>query len=160
MLSIILAMDKNKLVGKKESKNGLPWHYKEDLQFYKKKTINKKNIMGRETYDSIGFPLPNRETYVLTRNSKLNYEGVTMTTLEDVLSLNEKNKEEEIMVTGGVQIFELLKEYVDVIYLTLIQKEYEGDVYYDSFNTEGFKLKEEKKGNDKDLLFQTWVREK
>ncbi len=159
MLSMILAMDSNKLVGKKGTKNGLPWHYKEDLQFYKKMTINKKNIMGRETYDSIGFPLPNRDTYVLSRNSNLKYEGVTIVSLEDVLKLNKDNQEEEIMVTGGVQVFELLKDYVDIIYLTCIKKKYEGDVYYDSFNTDGFKLKEEKKGDNKDLLFQTWVRQ-
>ncbi len=160
MLSMILAMDINKLVGKKDTKNGLPWHYKEDLQFYKKKTINKKNIMGRETFDSIGFALPNRDTYVMSRNKELNYENVTMIDLEGVLKLNRANSGEEIMVVGGVQVFELLKEHVDTIYLTLIQKEYEGDVYYNTFNTEGFNLLKEESGEDKELLFQTWVREK
>ncbi len=160
MLSMILAMDVNKLVGKNGTKNGLPWHYKEDLQFYKNMTMNKKNIMGRETFDSIGFALPNRDTYVMTRNKKLNYDGVTMLDLEGVLKLNKENLDEEIMVVGGVQVFELLKEYVDTIYLTTIKKEYDGDVYYDSFNTNDFVLNEEKKGDNEDLLFQTWKRKK
>ncbi len=160
MLSMILAMDVNKLVGKNDTKNGLPWHYKEDLQFYKKMTVNKKNIMGRETFDSIGFALPNRDTYVMSRNKELKYENVTMIDLEGVLKLNKENLEEEIMVVGGVQVFELLNKYIDTIYLTLVQKEYEGDVYYNTFSTKGFKLIKEKSGDDKDLLFQTWVREK
>lgn len=158
MLSMILAMDKNNLVGKTGTKSGLPWYYKEDLQFYKKMTTNKKNIMGRETFDSIGFALPNRETYVLSRNKSLNYVDANVIDLKEADRIIKENPKEEIMLVGGVQVFELLKDKVDKIYLTFINKEYEGDVFYKEFDTEGFELIETIQGENKELEFQTWIR--
>ncbi len=157
MLSMILAMDKNKLVGNTKSNNGLPWHYKEDLDFYKKMTINKKNIMGRKTYDQIGRALPGRSTYVISKNKELKYEDASVINdFNEVLQMNEQNPNEEIMIIGGVEIFELFKPYTNRIYLTIINKAYEGDAYYDNFNTNGYKLTKEIQGDTKELLFQTW----
>lgn len=157
MLSIIVAMDKNKLIGNTKSKNGLPWHYDEDLQFYKKMTVSKKNIMGRKTYEQIGKALPNRETFVLSKNKKLKYnDAMVVNDIQDILQLEQKNPNEEIMIIGGVEIFELFKPYINTIYLTLVNKEYQGDVYYEQFNTDNFKLIEEKQGLTQELLFQCW----
>ncbi|MGL5020460.1 MAG: dihydrofolate reductase [Mycoplasmatales bacterium] len=155
MLAMILAMDNNNLVGSKTSKNGIPWDYPEDMAFYKKMTIGKKNIMGRVTYDQIGFPLPKRETYVMTRDKKLTIQGAhVINSVDEVISLN--NNDEEIMVTGGVDIFELLKEYIDIIYLTKINCSAVGDVYYKNFTTDGYKLVDSHKGTNEDLTFEKW----
>ncbi len=157
MLSMILAMDKNKLIGDTKSKNGLPWHYQEDLDFYKKMTINKKNIMGRKTYEQIGRALPNRDTYVLSKNEELKYGDATVINdINDVLKMKENNIDEEIMIIGGVEIFELFKPHIDVIYLTLVEAGHTGDIYYKEFSTSGFVLREEIQGQTKELLFQTW----
>lgn len=155
MISMILAMGNDKLVGKSDTKNGLPWHYKEDLAYYKKMTINKKNIMGRVTYQAIGFPLPNRDTYVLTNDIDLKIEGVTV--INDYKKALEF-KDEEVMIIGGVKIFELYFPHVDRIYLTKINKDYTGDCYYESFNLENFGLTSTEKILDGEVEFQVWDR--
>ena len=69
MLSLIVAMDENQLIGKN---NALPWHLPADLKFFKKMTTNHTVVMGRKTFESIGKQLPNRRNIVLTRD--LNWE--------------------------------------------------------------------------------------
>ncbi len=66
MFSIIVAIGKNNEIGKN---NKLLWHIPEDLENFKKITLNKKIVMGRKTFESIGRPLPKRENIVLTRNN-------------------------------------------------------------------------------------------
>ena len=68
MISIIVATDDDLLIGKKDSKNGMPWHNKEDLQHFKKTTLNRTILMGKTTYLAIGRPLPNRKTIVVTKS--------------------------------------------------------------------------------------------
>jgi len=156
-LCMILAMDNNMLVGSSNSHNGIPWDYPEDMAFYKKMTINKKNIMGRITYDQIGRPLPNRETFVMTRDKNLAIDGVTVVhSVEEVLALN--TSDEEIMITGGVDIFRLFFDKIDIIYLTKVDIESTGNTYYKEFSTDGFKLVDEYTGENPELLFQKWVR--
>ncbi|HIF35771.1 MAG TPA: dihydrofolate reductase, partial [Candidatus Thioglobus sp.] len=64
-LSIVVAMDDNRLIGKD---NGLPWHLPADLAYFKKITTGNSILMGRKTYESIGRALPNRRNIVITRN--------------------------------------------------------------------------------------------
>ena len=66
MISIIVAMDDDQLIGKKDSSNGMPWVNKEDLKHFKETTINKTILMGYTTYQAIGRPLPNRKTIVVS----------------------------------------------------------------------------------------------
>ena len=66
MISIIVAMDQNGLIGSNNSNNGIPWENKEDLQHFKKTTTDQTILMGRTTYEKIGEPLPNRKTIVLS----------------------------------------------------------------------------------------------
>ena len=71
-LSIVVAMDDNRLIG---NNNQLPWHLPADLAYFKKLTTGKSILMGRKTYDSIGRPLPNRRNIVVTRNTKISIPG-------------------------------------------------------------------------------------
>ena len=107
MISLIFAMDINNLIGKD---NDLPWHYSEDLKYFKNVTTGKKVIMGENTfysiYNRIGKPLPNRENYVATLSEDFKYPGVNV--VNDLISFLEtiKKDNEEYFVIGGKKIYE------------------------------------------------------
>src|SRR5690554_4301150 len=131
MLAAMVAVSKNGVIGKD---NALPWHYKRDLQYFKEVTMGHTVLMGRKTFDSIvkklGRPLPGRKNVVVTHNPLFSYPEV-----EVVLDLKEyvakhKNTEEEIFVIGGAQIFKETLAMCDSLYITHIDKEYEGDVFF------------------------------
>ncbi len=153
MFNLIFAIDENNLVGNSESKFGMPWHYPEDLKFYKEMTVGKKCIMGRTTYDAIGGALPNRSTYVVTRNSDLQLDDA-----EVVTDINQFDPKEEWMVCGGVTIFEQFIERAEYIYITRINKQYNGDVYYDQLDLSLFELETSRCGENPDLIFEKWKR--
>lgn len=140
MIAMILAMDKNNLVGKG---NDLPWNYPEDLKYFKKVTLGKDVFMGYNTYLSIvsriGKPLPKRNNYVLTFENELPLGG------EIVKDINEffkkyQNSEEEVFIIGGKSIYEMLVDRVDYIYLTRINQAHEGDVYLNCIDFSLFEL--------------------
>ncbi len=130
MISLIVAFDCHQLIG---SKNGLPWYYKEDLTYFKETTIGHDILMGRQTFESIlsyqNKPLPERHHYVLTKTKQYNYETVTV--LEDwQFFMEHYPKEKELFVIGGRSVYEQTLPYVDRLYVTHINKEFEGDTYF------------------------------
>ena len=158
MLTMILAIDKDNLIGDTNSKNGLPWSYPEDLKYYKTHTIDKINIMGRKTFDSIRIALPNRTTCVLTTNNNLKIEGVIMLySKEDVLNLIHSTNE-EVMLIGGSEIFNLLYDSVDKILLTKINSSHTGTTYYNDLDLTNFNLIKKSKGENELLTFEQWER--
>ncbi|MCZ2258256.1 dihydrofolate reductase [Sporosarcina sp. G11-34] len=133
MISLLVAHDQNRVIG---ANNDLPWHIPEDLAYFKKMTMGKAMVMGRKTYESIGRPLPGRLNIVVTRNKDFSAEGVIV-----VHELNEaiekaKVHNEEIMIIGGAEIFRLTLEMADRLYITLIQKTFEGDTFFPSYSNE------------------------
>ncbi len=156
MLKMILAMDKDNLVGKTSSKNGLAWHYPEDLQYYKEQTLGKINIMGRKTFAAIGRPLPNRTTIVLTRDENYSADGIeTINSLEAVLDLAQN---QEVIICGGVSVYRQFNQYADEIYITSIDESHTGDIYYHDLNLDKFKLKSEQIGENEKISYQVWER--
>lgn len=149
--SMILALDSNNLIGDSKSKNGLPWHHPEDLKYYREKTINKINIMGKTTYNQIGFGLPKRETYVLSRKKDIELKNAKY--LEDLNKFDKIN--DEIMIVGGVEIFKMYFNKVDKIYLTKVKGTYSGDCYYD-IDLNEFELLNVKELDE--LNFEEWIR--
>lgn len=131
MISLIWAMDKNNLIGKD---NDLPWHYSEDLKYFKEKTAGKTVIMGEKTFysifDRLGKPLPKRKNVVATLDKSFKRDDVEVT--YDLFKFLEDNKdtEEEIFVIGGKQIYALSLPYAKRLYITHINKEHEGNVYF------------------------------
>ena len=98
---LIAAVDKNLAIGK----NGkIPWHIKEDLQFFQKNTLNTAMIMGRSTFDSIGKPLPNRKNIVMT-NSPTNREGVIEVCDIESAIKEAKKDSNKISIIGGQSIY-------------------------------------------------------
>lgn len=154
MYSLIFAIDESMLVGNTKSKYGMPWHYPEDLKFYKEMTTGQDCVMGRETYEQIGGALPNRNTFVLTRNK--DYSVTDATIINDIDEIDDSNN---WFICGGVNVFEQFMPKAGEIYITRINKTYEGDVYYKSLNLSDFKCVSSKQGNNKELIFEKWVRD-
>ena len=121
----VVAMAKNRVIGKD---NKLPWHFSADLKHFKQLTTGSTVIMGRKTFESIGKPLPNRENIILSRSGFKAPEGVKVfKELKDAL----KNiQSEKVFIIGGAEIFEQTMAQIDGIYLTQIDSEYSGDVFY------------------------------
>lgn len=108
----------------------LPWHLPADLQHFKALTIGKTIVMGRKTFDAIGKPLPKRRNIVLSRALAGPREGIeTAASLDDVFAMTAE--EPELAVIGGAEIFNAFAPYVHTAYVTLIDAEIEGDVYYE-----------------------------
>lgn len=122
-IAIILAIDMKGTLG---YKNDLPWgRIKKDLQHFKKLTTGSSIIMGRRTYESIGKPLKERRNIVISSTLKdPNVEVVS--TIEEALALDH---EKDVYFIGGAKIFEEAEKYADTVYLTLVEGDYEGDVF-------------------------------
>ncbi|MFP4286833.1 MAG: dihydrofolate reductase [Candidatus Izemoplasmataceae bacterium] len=146
MISLIVAHDPNGLIG---HKGRLPWHYKEDLVYFKKVTLGHTCLMGRVTFESIlktlKKPLPNRNNIVVSRQ-RLNYQGITVIhDLEAFLKANQET-DEEIFVIGGALIYKMALPYAEKLYITKIHEVFKGDTYFPTYNADDFTLtfKEEK----------------
>ena len=126
---LIAAVSKDRVIGKQ---GGIPWKIKEDLSFFKEKTLNSPIIMGRATYNSIGRPLPNRLNIVMTRSVK-NTEGVTeVTSVREAVKTASKNKDSsKVYVIGGENIY---KEFLPIAHrmvLTEVELNIEdGDTFF------------------------------
>lgn len=133
-ISVIAAMAKNGVIGRH---NQLPWHLPADLQHFKQLTLGKPVIMGRQTYLSIGKPLPKRRNIVISRQADLEIDGC-----EVVHSLSAALKStqgsEEVFIIGGEQIFRAAVAHVNQVYLTVIQQEFEGDCFLPTAYRTGF----------------------
>lgn len=138
MISLIFAIDPNKLLGKG---NDLPWYYPEDLQYFKKTTKGKTVLMGLETFRSIlsrnGKPLPNRHSVVASLEP-FSYEGVEV--IGDLFQFLKTPRDEEVFVIGGKTIYELSLPYADRLYITHINKVYEGNVFFTKLDLTNFTL--------------------
>lgn len=133
MISLMVAHDPNRVIGKD---NQLPWHIPEDLAYFKKHTVGKGIVMGRNTYESIGRPLPKRRNIVVTRNKELEIDGADVVhNLEDAVKLAEEFHE-EVMIIGGEQIFRTILPDADRLYVTLINKAFDGDTFFPEYGDE------------------------
>lgn len=128
-LSLIVAMTKNRVIGKD---NQMPWHLPADLAWFRQNTTGKPVIMGRKTFESIGRPLPKRTNIVLSRQP-FEYDGVIWKdSLESAVDFVRDS--EEIMLIGGGQLFNEYLSQADRLYLTEIQTELDGDTFFPSIN--------------------------
>lgn len=130
MISLIVALTETYLIGKD---NQLIWHLPDDLKRFKALTLNKPVIMGRQTFDSIGKPLPKRRNIVLTRDENWSAPDVDVAhSVTDALAIAEQAdpSPEEIMVIGGAQIYKLFAEHADRLYCTWVDYTGDGDTYF------------------------------
>ncbi len=126
-ISIIVAMSKNRTIG---SNGMLPWHLPADLKHFRNLTLDHTVIMGRKTYESIGKPLPRRRCIVISRNTAYKDHGCSVVhSLEE--ALESTKDQEEVFVIGGGEIYDQALHLTDTIYMTVIDKEFDGDVTFD-----------------------------
>jgi dihydrofolate reductase len=132
MLSIIVAADRNNVIGKD---NALIWHLPNDLRYFKEKTTGHAIIMGRRTFESVGKPLPNRRNIIITRNPGFKAEGCeVVTSLEAAMAL--VNPQDENFIVGGEEIYRQALPLADRVYLTRIDHAFEGDRHFPELGPE------------------------
>jgi dihydrofolate reductase len=132
----IAAMSLNRVIG---NGNKIPWHLPDDFKWFKQLTTGNVIVMGRKTFESIGKPLPNRETIILSR-SQFSYPGVR--TISDLREIDLANEAREVFICGGGQIYAQALPLCSDLYLTLVKREVEGDAFFPAFE-DRFELVEE-----------------
>lgn len=123
----IAAMSENRVIG---ASNRLPWHLPEDFQWFKKMTTGHIIVMGRKTFQSIGKPLPNRTTFVLSRSS-LDIPGVRVISSLD--QLDAATEVRDIFICGGAELYSQALPLCSDLYLTLVKRIVQGDTFFPVF---------------------------
>ena len=134
MLSIIVAVANKNVIGKD---NKLIWHLPEDLKRFKEITSGHKIIMGRKTFESLGRVLPNRKHIILCNDMEMDIDDENVEILDDISKLDKYiETDEECFVIGGATIYKLLMPYSNKMYITKINQDFEGDVYFPEISDE------------------------
>ena len=141
-VSLIAAVASNGIIGKD---NDLIWTLRDDMAFFKTTTKGHHVIMGRKNWESIPErfrPLPGRRNIVLSRDTDFSPDGaICRNSLEAALDTALKSGEEEAFIIGGAQIYQLALKMgvVDTMYLTHVEREYEGDTWFPDFELSDWK---------------------
>jgi len=135
MITIIAAIANNRALG---MNNKLIWHLPEDLKRFKSVTRGHHVIMGRKTFESLGKPLPNRTSIIITRNKNYNAQAcLVVNSLEEAL---EKAKEDKNpFILGGSEIYKLAMPIADKLDLTLVHHEFEADAFFPEIDSSNWK---------------------
>lgn len=154
-IALIVAMSHHRVIGKD---NGMPWHLPADLAHFKTTTMGKPVIMGRKTYLSIGRPLPGRLNVILTRDPEFNVEGATCVDSPES-ALATVSDAEEVVIIGGQQIFAQFLPLADLLYLTVIDAELDGDTWFPEWQEDEWLeiQRETRAADDKNAYDMTFV---
>ncbi len=145
-VSIIVAMAKNRVIG---ANNALPWHLSADLKRFKALTMGHHIIMGRKTFESIGRVLPGRTSVVVSRNSQFQVPGAK--TVRSVGDAMEAGKDDsEIFIIGGEEIFRSALPLADRVYVTEIDRDFEGNVRFPELDPREWQAIERTRHRDPD----------
>lgn len=153
-LAAIVAHDPNLVIGRGGK---LPWHYSEDLKYFKRVTMGHPIIMGRIVFEGLGEkPLAGRDNIVLSRSKS--YDHVTSFSSAGE-ALQYVREEELAFVIGGAQIYNLLLPKVDKLFVTEIHQTYEGDTFFPEYRHNiGSTWKEIKREDHPELSFVVYKR--
>lgn len=132
-LSILAAVAKNGVIGRH---NALPWHLPTDLKHFKSLTMGHAIVMGRKTYESIGRPLPGRTNIIVTKQVDFRVTGATVVhSLEEALNVDSLCAEDcERFIIGGAELYRQAVALSQRMYLTEIQRDFDGDTYFPEFD--------------------------
>ncbi len=135
-ISLIVAISKNYIIG---DKGFMPWNIPGELNRFRDLTTNNTIIMGRKTFESIGgTPLPNRRNIVISKTKDVTCDNcITVRSLEEALDLCKD--ENEVFIGGGGEVYTQCLPIADKIYLTIIDKYFEGDVSFPKIDLNQFK---------------------
>ena len=136
LISIIVAMDKNNLIG---CKNKIPWHIPSELKRFRSLTMGKPIVMGRKTHESIGRILDGRDNIILSLDDKYSKQGIIIyNNLNKVIE--DFSNHEEIIIIGGSEIYKLALPLVKKLYITYVVGSYSGDTWFPKFNLNQWSL--------------------
>ena len=129
MISLIVAYAKNNVIG---NQGRIPWKIKGEQKRFKELTTGNVVIMGRRSYEEIGYPLPNRTTIVVSTTKQFSGENcMTAQSLEEAIHLA---GDRDIYISGGARLYQEALPLVQKMYMTEIDYEVEGDTYFPSFD--------------------------
>ncbi|SRR5581483_7759917 len=125
-MKAIAAMSLNRVIGRDGK---IPWHLPEDFRWFKKMTTGNVVLMGRKTFESLGKPLPNRTNIVVTRRA----EPAGVETVRDLAQFDTGKFASDVFVIGGAEIYAQLLPRCSDLYLSVVQREVEGDAFFPPF---------------------------
>ncbi len=123
-------MSLNRVIG---AGGKIPWHLSEDFKWFKKMTTGQVIVMGRRTFESIGIPLPNRTTVVLTSSAELIPGVLVVSDLKQVDPAQPAFAGRALFICGGAQLYQQALPLCSDLYLTLVKRNVEGDVFFPPF---------------------------
>ena len=137
-VSMVVAVVRNGVIGRD---GDLPWRLSSDLKRFKAMTLGKPVIMGRKCFESIGQPLPGRPNIVISRNLDIHFDGVTMAySLANALDIAAKEAATmgaaEVCIIGGGEIYRLGMPIADVLHVTHIDADIDGDTFFPEIDPE------------------------
>ena len=161
LISAIVAISRNNVIGRD---GHLPWHLSADLKRFKAITTGHSIILGRKNYDDIGRPLPNRTNYVLTRNANFEAPGCTVcNSLAQAVESAQSAGESECFIIGGAAVYREAMPLVKKMYVTRVESDVDGDVFFPEWGEGWRKVSEERfeadEKNDFPTVFEVWERD-
>ena len=128
LLSIIVAVSENGIIG---LDNQLIWRLPDDLKRFKKLTLGHPMIMGRKTFESIGKPLPGRQSIIVTRDEDFSFEGtIVVHSVQEAIEVAKKIETEEAFIIGGGDIYRQVQGNCDRLYITEVHTQTQGDTFF------------------------------
>jgi len=123
----IAAMSLNRVIGQGPR---IPWHIPEDFKWFKKMTVGQVVVMGRKTFASIGRPLPDRETIIVSRSG---YAADGVRTVRSLNELDPSTEKRDMFICGGAEIYAAALPVCSNLYLTHVKRVVEGNVFFPPF---------------------------
>jgi dihydrofolate reductase len=148
-LALIAAMARNRAIG---YKGQLPWRLPDDLRRFKAITMGHVLLMGRTTFDSIGRALPGRRTIVVTRQK--DWSATDVEVAHSIEAALEKAGSDRVFVAGGAEIYAQTLDRADRLYLTLVDREVQGDAFFPEFDPSAFDVVERETHAEAALPFE------
>lgn len=145
IISIIAAVANKNVIG---NKNQLPWRLPADMKHFRELTTGHCIIMGQKTHESIGKALPSRTNIILTFDTNYKSEGcIVVSSIEEALKDAVVKGESEVFVIGGASIYKQFIEISNRLYITRINKDFDGDAFFPEINKSEWKLSSVEKHN-------------
>ena len=137
-VSMIVAIGKQRQIG---ADNKMLWRISDEFQHFKKTTMGHTLLMGRKSFESIGKPLPGRNTIIITRDENYQADGCEVVhSVEEGIELAKKKGEDELFISGGGQIYELGLPYTEKLYLSIVDFNGDADIYFPEYKQYDWKL--------------------
>ncbi|MGM0508072.1 MAG: dihydrofolate reductase [Fusobacteriota bacterium] len=136
-IEMIAAMGKNRVIGKD---NSMPWDIPGDLKHFKSITLNHRVVMGKNTYQSIGKPLVNRENIILSRSRNFQRGEKNIKVYNSINRVIKESNNKKTFIIGGENIYKQFLNYCSKIHLTLIDKNIPGDKFFPVLDDKIWKL--------------------